>query len=289
MLNEDRFADKSPPTVYATLLDEGIYLCSIRTMYRILKERDEVRERRKQLRHPVYKKPELIATGPNQVWSWDITKLRGPQKHCHYHLYVIIDIFSRYVVGWMIANRERADLAEHLINETCKRQGVCKDKLVIHSDRGSAMTSKTVALLLTDLGVTKSLSRPQVSNDNPYSESQFKTMKYHSTFPEKFGSIQDARQFCQGFFDWYNNDHYHSSVALMTPKTIHYGEAQACSEDSQRVLDLAHKEHPGRFPKGAPKVIPLPNAAWINRPKSTDAANAFVAATGDGTILGGVR
>ena len=151
------------------------------------------------------------------------------------------------------------------------------------------MTSKTVALLLTDLGVTKSLSRPQVSNDNPYSESQFKTMKYHSTFPEKFGSIQDARQFCQGFFDWYNNDHYHSSVALMTPKTIHYGEAQACSEGRQRVLGLAHKEHPGRFPKGAPKVIPLPNAAWINRPKSTDAANAFVAATGDGTILGGVR
>lgn len=284
VLYEERFVDKAPATVYAALLDEGIYLCSISTMYRILRERDEVRERRKQLRHPNYKKPELLATGPNQVWSWDITKLKGPQKWRSYHLYVILDIFSRYVVGWMISTRESGELAKELIDETCTRQSVQKENLLLHSDRGPAMTSKSVALLLSELGVVKSLSRPHVSNDNPYSESQFKTMKYQPMFPERFGSIQDARAFCVDFFKWYNEEHYHSGLALMTPASVHFGKASARNQQRQKVLNTAYLEHPERFVKSAPKVLELPTEAWINRPK--DEEDAFVATTGNGTVFG---
>lgn len=284
VLYEERFVDKAPATVYAALLDEGIYLCSISTMYRILRERDEVRERRKQLRHPNYKKPELLATGPNQVWSWDITKLKGPQKWRSYHLYVILDIFSRYVVGWMISTRESGELAKQLIDETCTRQSVQKENLLLHSDRGPAMTSKSVALLLSELGVVKSLSRPHVSNDNPYSESQFKTMKYQPVFPERFGSIQDARAFCVDFFKWYNEEHYHSGLALMTPASVHFGQASARNQHRQNVLNTAYLEHPERFVKSPPKVLELPTEAWINRPK--DEEDAFVATTGNGTVFG---
>lgn len=270
VLHEDRFVDKAPAEIYATLLDEGIYLCSISTMYRILRSADEVRERRNQLRHPQYEKPELLATGPNQVWSWDITKLRGPAKWNHYYLYVIIDIFSRYVVGWVIASRETGALAKDLIKETCMRQGIQEEQLVIHSDRGPSMTSKTVALLLADLGVTKSLNRPYVSNDNPYSESQFKTLKYRPEYPNRFGSIQDARTFFRSLFDWYNNEHHHTGIALMTPDAVHYGTAEECNAGRQKVLSAAHVLHPERFVKGPPKTISLPDAAWINKPKQDD-------------------
>jgi len=289
VLNEERFADKSPSVVHATLPDEGIYLCSVRTMYRILKERDEVRERRNQLRHPIYKKPELLATGQKQIWTWDITKLRGPEKHHHYYLYVILDIFSRYAVGWMIARRETAELAKEFIAETCDRQEVRENELIIHSDRGPAMTSKTVALLLSDLGVTKSLNRPYVSNDNPYSESQFKTLKYQPSFPERFGSIEDARTFCQHFFDWYNNAHYHSGIAMMTPADVHYGAAEARNQSRQMVLDQAYASHPERFVKGAPKTLELPKETWINKPKNEEERKQYLAATGSGKIIGGVR
>lgn len=268
VLHEDRFIDKAPAEIYATLLDEGIYLCSVRTMYRILADLKEVRERRNQLRHPQYKRPELLAIEANQVWSWDITKLKGPVKWSHYYLYVILDIFSRYAVGWMIASRETGKLAKLLISETCRRQDIQEDQLIIHSDRGSSMTSKPVALLLADLGVTKSLNRPHVSNDNPYSESQFKTLKYCPAFPKRFGSIEDARAFCREFFDWYNNEHYHTGIALMTPKVVHYGLAEECNASRQKVLSSAYSAHPERFVRGQPKTLVLPEAAWINKPVS---------------------
>ena len=269
VLHEDRFIDKAPFAVYAALLDEGLYLCSIRTMYRILKANKEIRERRNQARHPEYTKPELLATAANEVWSWDITKLKGPEKWTYYYLYVIIDIFSRYVVGWMIAPRENAELAEALITETCWRQSIEPEQLSIHSDRGSPMTSKVVAQLMADLGVTKSLSRPHVSNDNPYSEAGFKTLKYHPTFPAKFGSLEDARAFCQGFFDWYNREHYHSGIALLTPETVHYGKAQECTDARQVVLSAAFDAHPERFVHGVPTALQLPKEVWINPPKGS--------------------
>jgi len=259
--------DKAPAAVYATLLDEGRYLCSISTMYRILRANKEVRERRDQLRHPEYKKPELLATEPNQVWSWDITKLLGPVKWTYYYFYVIIDIYSRYVVGWMVASRETGALAENLIDETCARQMIDRNQLIIHSDRGSPMTSTTVAQLLAELGVTKSLSRPHVSNDNPYSESHFKTLKYRPGFPECFGCIEDAKSFCRDFISWYNDDHYHSGIALMTPHMVHYGKAAACNAARQNILTSVYIEHPERFVRGQPKTIALPEAAWINPPK----------------------
>jgi len=266
VLHEERFQDKAPAEVYAKLLDEGIYLCSISTMYRILRANKEVKERRNQLRHPQYKKPELLAIMPNQVWSWDITKLKGPAKWTSYYLYVIIDIFSRYVVGWMIAPTQTGALAEDLISQTCTRQGIEPDQLSIHSDRGTPMTSKVVALLLSDLGVTKSLNRPYVSNDNPYSESQFHTLKSRPTFPDRFGSIDDARAWCQGLFNWYNNEHYHGGIALMTPATVHYGRGQLCSVSRQIILSSAYNQHPERFVNGQPKTLALPEAAWINPP-----------------------
>jgi putative transposase len=268
IMHDDRFCDKPPSEIYASLLDEGIFLCSQRTMYRILRSEDEVRERRNQLRHPKYKKPELIATAPNQVWSWDITKLRGPAKFSYYYLYVFLDIYSRHVVGWMVAANENAVHAKDLIRETCRRQAIDRNQLFIHSDRGSSMTSKTVAMLLSDLGITKSLNRPHVSNDNPYSESQFKTLKYRPNYPERFGCLEDARVFCETFFDWYNNEHYHSGIALMTPSDVHYGLAEECNQRRQLVLSEAFERTPERFVKGSPKVQNLPKEVWINKPDS---------------------
>jgi putative transposase len=268
VLHSERFVDKAPHEVYATLLDEGKYHCSIRTMYRILEEHREVKERRNQLRHPVYQKPELLATGPNQVWSWDITKLLGPRKWTYFYLYVILDIFSRYVVGWMVATCESAALAERLIKETCCKQEVRPGQLTIHADRGSSMKSKPVALLLSDLGITKTHSRPHTSDDNPFSESQFKTLKYRPDFPERFGAIEDARSFCQGFFPWYNNEHRHTGISLLTPQMVHCGLAQEVLEARQAVLLGAYSAHPERFVHKAPAPKPLPQATWINPPKS---------------------
>ncbi len=266
VLNSEPFQDCAPREVYATLLDEGRYLCSWSTMYRILKEREQVSERRNQLRHPAYTKPELLATGPNQLWSWDLTKLRGPVKWTYYYLYTILDVFSRYVVGWLIAERESARLAEQLIGETYAKQGIEPDQLTLHADRGSSMTSKTVALLLADLGVTKTHSRPHVSNDNPYSESQFKTMKYRPDYPDRFGSIQDARAWARPFFHWYNHDHHHSGLALLTPATVHYGQAQVAIDRRQQVLQAAYAAHPERFVRGEPRPPSLPTEVWINKP-----------------------
>jgi putative transposase len=265
-LNNDRFVDSAPRQVYAALLDEGIYLCSWRTMYRILDEFEEVRERRNQLTHPSYTKPELLATAPNQLWSWDITKLLGPAKWTYFYLYVILDVFSRYVVGWMIAERETASLAETLIAETCVKQGIQRDQLTLHADRGSAMRSKPVALLLSDLGVTKTHSRPYTSNDNPYSEAQFKTLKYRPDFPDRFGSLVDARGWAQPFFQWYNNDHYHTGLNLMTPAMIHYGLAETVRDQRNQVLQTAYVAHPERFVRGVPTVPDLPREVWINPP-----------------------
>jgi putative transposase len=268
-LHEPRFRDFTPYYAYATLLDEGVYHCSIRTMYRILAEHDEVRERRRQVNRPHYQKPELLATGPNQVWSWDITKLKGPAKWTCYHLYVILDIYSRYVVGWMIAHREAATLAKRLIKDTCEKQRIQQEQLTIHADRGSSMRSKTVALLLADLGVTKTHSRPHVSNDNPYSESQFKTLKYNHKFPDRFGSIEDARSFCRQFFTWYNSEHKHSALGLLAPEAVHYGEDQKILKKRAAVLAKAFKEHPQRFKGRFPQPQAVPEAAWINPPKSS--------------------
>ena len=246
---------------------KGEYHCSIRTMYRILDENQEVKERRNQLSHPVYQKPELLATAPNQVWSWDITKLLGPAKWTYFYLYVIMDIFSRYVVGWMIAPAESAVLAERLIEETCAKQNIEKGQLTIHADRGSSMKSKPVALLLSDLGVTKTHSRPYTSDDNPYSEAQFKTLKYRPDFPDRFGCIEDTRSFCQDFFPWYNTEHRHSGIGLLTPEAVHYGLAQDVQIARGEVLRTAYEAHPERFVKKVPVPPSLPDAVWINKPK----------------------
>jgi putative transposase len=266
-LHSPRFTDKAPAEVYATLLDEGTYQCSIRTMYRLLADHGEVRERRDQLRHPSYARPELLAERPNQVWSWDITKLKGPAKWCYFHLYVILDIFSRYVVGWMVADAESAALAEQLIRETCQKQGIAPGHLTLHADRGTSMTSKPVALLLADLGVSKTHSRPHVSDDNPYSESQFKTLKYRPDFPARFGSIEDARAFCRRFFDWYNQEHHHGGIALMTPEAFHTGRAHEAQAARQATLTAAYLLHPERFVHKPPAPPELPTAAWINPPR----------------------
>ena len=265
-LHEKRFQDRSPAAVYATLLDEGEYHCSIRTMYRLLDEQGEVRERRDQLTHPPYQKPELMATASNQLWSWDITKLLGPAKWTYFFLYVLLDVFSRYVTGWMVAYRESAELAKRLIEESCKKQQIQPGQLTLHADRGTSMRSKPVALLLADLGVTKTHSRPHVSDDNPFSESQFRTMKYRPEFPDRFGCIQDSRAFSQSFFRWYNNEHRHSGIALLTPATVHYGQAENVLRQRQNVLDVAYQLHPERFVRSAPKPPALPSEVWINRP-----------------------
>ena len=267
VLNSARFADLAPATVFAMLLDEGRYYGSVRTMYRLLAARGQSCERRQQRRHPVYRKPELLALRPNEVWSWDITKLKGPAKWTCFHLYVILDIFSRYVVGWMIAARESAELAELLIADTLAKQQIEPATLTLHADRGSSMRSKPVAALLIDLEVAKTHSRPHVSDDNPYSESQFKTLKYRPDFPQRFGSIEDARAHCQQFFQWYNDAHRHSGIGLMTPRTVHYGKASELTARRTVTLDTAFAAHPNRFKHRAPKPPTLPSAAWINPPR----------------------
>jgi putative transposase len=269
VLHAPRFVDLAPAEVFATLLDEGSYLCSERTMYRILAANQEVRERREQLRHPHYAAPELLAMRPRELWSWDITKLLGPAKWTYYYLYVILDVFSRYVVGWTVAYRELASIAQRLIEATCRRQGIVPGELTIHADRGSSMTSKPVAFLLADLGVTKTHSRPHVSNDNPYSESQFKTLKYRPEFPERFSSIEHARAVCRDLFEWYNHEHRHSGLGLLTPSDVHHGLADARLERRATVLERAYAAHPERFPRGLPRPQPLPQEVWINKPKIT--------------------
>jgi putative transposase len=270
VLHSQRFIDKAAASVWAELLDEGRYLCSIRTMYRILAERLEVRERRRQRRHPQYAKPELLATGPNQCWSWDISKLKGPVKWSYYYLYVVLDIFSRYVVGWMVATQESSRLAKVLISQSCSKQEIEPGDLTLHADRGSSMGSKALAMLLADLGVTKSHSRPHVCDDNPYSEAQFKTLKYRPEFPARFGTLQEARIFCREFFDWYNLEHRHSGIGLHTPEDVHYGKAIATRRDRAQTLEAAHVRFPERFPNGKPVPPALPEAVWINPPKNED-------------------
>jgi putative transposase len=266
VLHAERFWDQAPASVYATLLDEGVYLASIATMYRLLRSCGETGDRRRHATHPARVKPELVATAPNQCWSWDITKLHGPAKWTYYYLYVLLDIYSRYVVGWMVAASEAATLAERLLADAIAAQGITCDQLAIHADRGTSMTSKPVAMLLADLGVTRSHSRPHVPDDNPYSESQFKTLKHHPTFPDRFGSIHDARSFCQGFFRWYNDQHYHSGIALLTPADVHYGRAGQIIAARGVVLDGAFAAHPERFVRKPPQPPRLPDQVWINKP-----------------------
>jgi putative transposase len=265
-MNSERFVDSAPASIHATLLDEGRYLGSVRTMYRLLAAHASSGERRRQLLHAPYAKPELLATAPNQVWSWDITKLKGAAKWSGFHLYVIIDIFSRYVVGWLIAPRESAELAQQLIADTVARHEVRPGTLTLHADRGASMRSKPVAALLIDLQVAKSHSRPYVSDDNPYSESQFKTLKYRPNFPERFGSIEDPRSHCQAFFAWYNGQHCHSGIAYMTPHSVHHGLADTMRATRQASLDAAFAATPNRFKGVRPTLKPMPTAAWINPP-----------------------
>jgi putative transposase len=268
-LHAPRFQDRSPTEVYATLLDEGVYLASERTFYRLLAAAGETTERRDQLVHPRYRQPELLATRPNAVWSWDITRLLGPTTWTYFYLYVILDIFSRYVTGWMVAQREQAGLAERLIADTLTKQKITAGQLTIHADRGASMISKPVAFLLADLGVTKTHSRPHVSNDNPYSESQFKTLKYRPGFPDRFGCIEDARAFCQDFFRWYNTEHRHAGIGLMTPEAVHYERAADLYASRAAVLKAAYAAHPERFVHQVPTPPALPTAAWINPPNAT--------------------
>ena len=269
VLHSERFVDAAPAQVWATLLDEGTYLCSERTMYRILAGDGEVRERRNQLTHPSYRKPELLAERPNELWSWDITKLLGPAKWTYFYLYVLLDVFSRYVVGWTLQHRESAQVAEQLIAQAVRQQNIEPGRLTVHADRGSSMTSKPVAFLLADLGVTKTHSRPYTSTDNPFSEAQFRTLKYRPDFPDRFSSILDGRTFCRDFFDWYNHHHRHSGIALMTPADVHYGRAPERYEQRARVLADAHAVHPERFRSGPPRPPALPTAVWINPPSNS--------------------
>jgi len=266
--------DRAPAEVVATLLDEETYLCSERTMYRILAANAPVQERRNQLRHPRYAKPELVATRPNQVWSWDITKLKGPQTWTWYYLYVVLDIFSRYVVGWMVASRESTTLAKQLIEDSCSKQQVAPGELILHSDRGSPMTSQGTAQLLARLGVTRSLSRPRVSDDNPFSEAQFKTLKYHPGFPDRFGSMEDSIGFVRSFIPWYNTEHRHGSLSMLTPEDVHLDRATRVLNQRRKVLAAAFEAYPERFVRGQPAPKPLPEATWINRPKQQETSHS---------------
>jgi putative transposase len=271
ILHCERFVDASPHTIHATLLEEGHYPCSVRTLYRLLDAEGELRERRAILRHGAYAKPELLATGPNQLWSWDITKLKGPAKWTYFYLYVIIDVFSRCVVGWMLATRESAALAEQFIAETCAKQDIPPGQLTLHADRGSSMKSKPVALLLADLGVTKTHSRPYTSDDNPFSESNFKTLKYRPDFPERFGCIEDARAHCQRFFHWYNHEHRHSGIAFLAPHDLHQGRAADILAARSRTLEAAFQANPTRFKGQCPTPQQPPEAVWINPPPAPPA------------------
>lgn len=268
-LHSERFCDRSPVEVHATLLEEGRYICAPRTMHRILADSKEIRERRNQLRHPRYHRPELVATRPNEVWSWDITKLKGPIKWTYYHLYVVLDLFSRYVVGWLLATNESASLAARLVSETCAKQNVREGDLIIHADRGTAMTSKTLAEKFTDLGVKKSHSRPRVSNDNPFSEAQFRTLKYWPGFPGRFDSPQHAREFGRAFFPWYNHEHHHSALCHLTPAVVHHGQADQVLAERHSVTMAAYLKRPERFVNGPPKIKKPPEAVWINPPEKT--------------------
>jgi putative transposase len=270
VLHSPEFVDLAPAQVWALLLDAGTYIASISTMYRVLRAHDEVRERRRQATHPPRVRPELVATGPNQVWSWDISKLKGPSKGVYYDLYVIIDIFSRYVVGWMVAPTETAELAKAFIAATIAAHGVTTEVLTIHADRGTSMTSKPVAVLLAELGVTRTHSRPHVSNDNPYSEAAFKTLKYCPAFPERFGSIEDARAFCAEFFEYYNHHHRHSGIALHTPASVHFGTADDMQAARADVLEAAYAANPRRFCNRKPRLPRMPTIAWINKPTITN-------------------
>jgi len=277
-LNSEPYVDLAPAQVFNQLLDAAIYLCSPRTMYRILASEGQVRERRDVRRHPQYHRPELVATAPNQVWSWDITKLRGPAKWIYYYLYVVLDIFSRYVVGWMVAEREAANLAQRLITESCDKQDIVPGQLTIHADRGSPMIAKSTAQLLADLNVTKSHSRPRVSDDNPFSESQFRTLKYRPEFPHRFGSPRHAEVVSRQLLDWYNGEHYHSALAYLTPEDVHYGRASQILDHRQRTLDRAYAENPHRFVTQPPRVPTLPEAVWINPPSRKEDTKTVIVA-----------
>jgi len=279
VLCSEEFVDKSVREVYAHSLDKGEYLCSVSTMYRILNAQSCVKERRKIARRAHYTAPELIATSPNEVWSWDITKLKGAQKWTYYYLYVMMDIYSRYVVGWMVASRENAALARVFIRDTTERHGIEEGSLTIHSDRGSPMTAKTTSQLHADLGILQSLSRPQVSNDNPFSESTFKTLKYSAGFPDRFPNIQTAREFCHGFFSWYNDEHMHSGLALFTPEMVHFGRVSEVAKHRQMVLNDAFSKNPSRFSR-APRVATPPDAVFINPPVPNQAC-ALLSASAD--------
>ncbi len=273
VFNSERFIDFAPGEIYSILLGDGTYLRSERTMYRILEQEKQLTERRRQRRdRNQYEKPELLATDPNMVWSWDITKLKGPKKWNYFHLYVILDIYSRYVVGWMIADRESASLAERLIAETCRKENIQPAQLTLHADRGASMKSKMVAHLLADLGVTKTHSRPYTSDDNPFSEAQFKTLKYCPEFPERFGCIEDAKAFCRAFLKWYNNEHRHSGLNRLTPRMVHCGTAKKVLEQRNRVLGEAFERHPNRFKHRLPNAGELHEAVWINPPKDKEEA-----------------
>ena len=291
VLHSERFVDQSPAEVHATLLEEQTYLCSTRTMYRVLAAADEVRERRAQARHPAYAKPELVATAPNQIWSWDITKLKGPIPYLYYSLYVILDLFSRYVVGWMVATHENAHLAQRLIAATCLKQGIGPHQLTIHADRGAPMRSKLVAELCADLSIGASHSRPRVSNDNPFSEAQFRTFKYRPEFPDRFGSIEHARRVGHDLFTWYNDAHHHSGLTYLTPADVHHGRAATMLEIRHHTRLAAYDAHPERFVQGPPRLEILPHAVWINPPAKTTAQEApgTTIVTPDDPQHGGIR
>jgi putative transposase len=274
VLNSERFADESPREVYATLLDEGRYLCHWRTMYRVLAEHEEVRERRNQRQHPQHDKPQLLASRPNELWSWDITLLKGQTRRLFYYLYVILDVYSRFVVGWMVAQGESSELAEILIAATCDKQKIRRDQLTLHADRGSAMRAQTLAQMLADLGVTKTHSRPYTPDDNPYSEAQFKTMKYRPNYPDRFESLDQARSWARAFFPWYNYEHHHTGLGLMTPAVVHYEHVDEVRAKRQCVLDDAYAAHPERFVKGRPTAPNAPDQVWINSPQPTTAARS---------------
>ena len=274
VLRSPRFVDLSPAQVFHILLDEGTYLASVSTYYRLLRANGEVRERRRQASHPPRVRPELVARRPLVVWSWDITKLKGPRRGEYYDLYVVLDIFSRYVVAWCVAPSESGELAKELIADAVARHQVPPGQLTVHADRGSSMTSNPVVELLAFLGIGRTHSRPHVSNDNPYSEAQFKTLKYCPAFPERFGCIEDARAFCETFFTYYNHEHRHSGIGYHTPASVHYGTATEVRAQRQLTLDAAYAANPARFRHHRPEPPKLPTIAWINEPTEDAAQTA---------------